>query len=75
MSSAFLERVRRTWGLYTLGLRLVVGYAVIFVASIVLLAVLTYVLFNRFMHEPDRAFMMAQAHALAEAYERGGWKD
>ena len=72
MSSAFLDRLRRTWGRHTLGLRLVAGYALLFIVSIVLLAVITYGLFNRFMHEPDRTYMMSQAHVLATAYERGG---
>lgn len=72
MSSGFLERWRRTWGLHTLGLHLVLGYAVLFIASTALLAVAAYVLFNHFMREPDRAFMQAQAYELAAAYERGG---
>lgn len=72
MSSVFLERLRRTWGLKTLGLRLVMGYALLFVASTALLAALAYLLFNHFMREPDRAFMRAQAYELAEAFERGG---
>ena len=72
MSSALLDRLRRTWGLRTLGLRLVLGYALLFVASTALLAALAYALFTHFMHEPDRAFMRAQAYELAAAYEQGG---
>ena len=71
MSSAILERLRRTWGLRTLGLRLVLGYTTLFVVSIVLLALLAYGLFNHFMREPDRTFMQAQVYELAAAYERG----
>lgn len=72
MSYVFLDRLRRRWGLQTLGLRLVLGYALLFVASIAVLAALTYVLFVHFMREPDRAFMQAQARELAAAYVRGG---
>lgn len=72
MSSAFLEKLRRTWGLKTLGLRLVLSYVLLFVASTILLAVLAYALFTRFLREPDRAFMRAEAYEMAEAYRRGG---
>lgn len=72
MSSVFLNRLRHTWGLRTLGLRLVTGYALLFVASTALLAALAYVLFNHFMREPDRTFMESQAYELAAAYEGGG---
>lgn len=54
MSSSLLDRFGRTWGLHTLGFRLVLGYALIFIVSIALLAAITYVLFNRYMQEPDR---------------------
>lgn len=72
MSSASIDRFRRTWGLRTLGLRLVLGYALLFIASTALLAALAYLLFTRYMREPDRAFMQEQAYELAAAYERGG---
>ena len=72
MSFGFLNRIRTTWGLHTLGLRLVIGYAVLFIVSMVLLSALAYVLFNHYMQEPDRTFMRTQAHELASAYEEGG---
>lgn len=72
MSSGFLDRLRRQWGLQTLGLHLVLGYVLLFVASTALLATLAYVVFLYFIREPDRAFMQAQAYELARAYERGG---
>lgn len=72
MSSELLSRLQNRWGLHTLGMRLVLGYSALFIASIVLLAVLAYALFTHFMREPDRLFMRAQAHQLASAYERGG---
>ena len=72
MSFVFLNRIRTTWGLHTLGLRLVIGYAALFMLSMVLLSALAYVLFNHYMQEPDRTFMRTQAHELAAAYEEGG---
>jgi signal transduction histidine kinase len=72
MSSGILDRIRRTWGVRTLGLRLVLGYAVLYIVSTALLAVLAYVLFTRYMREPDRVFMQEQAYELAAAYEEGG---
>lgn len=72
MSFGVLKPLQSRWRAYTLGLRLVAGYALLFVISIVLLAVLAYLLFIHFMREPDRAFMEAQAYELASAYERGG---
>ncbi|HEX7071905.1 MAG TPA: ATP-binding protein [Rhodothermales bacterium] len=53
-------------------MRLVLGYAALFVASTILLAVLAYALFTHFMREPDRIFMRTQARELADAYARGG---
>lgn len=72
MSFDFRSRIRRTWGLHTLGLRLVIGYAVLFIFSTVLLSGLAYALFNHYMQEPDRTFMRTQARDLASAYEAGG---
>lgn len=72
MSSGTLDRIGRTWGLRTLGLRLVLGYALLYIASTALLAILAYVLFTRYMREPDRVFMQEQAYELAAAYDEGG---
>jgi len=69
-----VERVRHQWQAQTLGVRLVAGYAVLFTASVALLAALAYGLLIYFLQQPDRAFMEAQAQELAAAYERGGAK-
>ena len=74
MSSVFLDRLRRGARLQALGLRLVVGYALLYVVSTAVLAALAYVLFIHFMREPDRALMQMQAYELAAAYERGGFE-
>jgi len=64
-----VERVRHQWQAQTLGVRLVAGYAVLFTASVALLAALAYGLLIYFLQQPDRAFMEAQAQELAAAYE------
>lgn len=74
MSSAFLDRLRRRIPLQALGLRLVAGYTLLFLASTAALAALAYVLFLHFMREPDRDLMQAQAYALAAAYEQSGFE-
>lgn len=83
MFSAFRKRLSRLarrllpawlpakWRAQTLGLRLVAGYALLFLASTGVLAILTYALFVHFLREPDRAFMRQEAYDLAQAYERG----
>ncbi len=72
MFSAFRDRLRRAWGPRTLGVRLVLGYASLFVGSTALLSILAYVLFIHFMREPDRTFVEAQGRDLKAAYESGG---
>lgn len=66
------ERVRHQWRAQTLGIRLVAGYAVLFTASVALLAALAYGLLIYFLQQPDRSFMEAQAQELAAAYRQGG---
>jgi len=67
-----VQRARHQWQAQTLGVRLVVGYAVLFTASVALLAALAYGLLIYFLQQPDRSFMEDQAHELAAAYQRGG---
>ena len=67
-----VQRARHQWQAQTLGVRLVVGYAALFTASVALLAALAYGLLIYFLQQPDRSFMEDQAHELAAAYERGG---
>jgi methyl-accepting chemotaxis protein len=66
------ERVRHQWQAQTLGIRLVAGYAVLFTASVALLAALAYGLLIYFLQQPDRSFMEDQAQELAAAYQQGG---
>ena len=70
MSYAILKRLRRSWT-HALGLRLVLGYALLFIASTAVLATLTYLLFTRYMR-PDRSYIQAQAYELADVYQQGG---
>lgn len=65
-------RLRRRWHAQTLGLRLVAGYALLFILSVAVLAVLAYGLLIYFLQQPDRGFMEAQARELAAAYRQGG---
>ncbi len=67
-----LKRIRHQWHAQTLGIRLVAGYAVLFTASVALLAALAYGLLIYFLQQPDRSFMEDQAHELAAAYQQGG---
>ncbi len=60
------------WTRYPLGWRLVAGYAVLFIGSVVVLGALAYGLLIYFLQQPDRAFMEAQARQLAATYEDGG---
>jgi signal transduction histidine kinase len=72
MSSAIRERLTSAWHMQTLGLKLVLGYAVLFAASTVVLCALAYFLFMHFMRAPDRVFLEAKAYELAAAYNQGG---
>jgi signal transduction histidine kinase len=76
MFSALLDRLpdrwRSRWRAQALGLRLVGGYALLFIGSTALLAALTYGLLIYFLQQPDRSFIEEQATELAEAYRAGG---
>lgn len=72
MFSALLDRLTDQWRSQTLGVRLVGGYALIFVVSVAVLAVLTYGLLVYYLQQPDRVFLEEQATELAEAYRSGG---
>ena len=72
MFSAFLDRLSDRWRSQTLGVRLVGGYALIFVVSVAVLAALTYGLLVYYLQQPDRVFLEQQATELAEAYRSGG---
>jgi ABC-type Na+ efflux pump permease subunit len=58
----FRDRIRRHWQSQALGVRLVGGYALLFILSVVVLAGLAYGLLLYFLQKPDRDFMEAQAH-------------
>lgn len=60
------------WTRYPLGWRLVAGYAVLFIGSVVVLGALAYGLLIYFLQQPDRAFMETQARRLAATYSEGG---
>jgi signal transduction histidine kinase len=68
----FRDRIRRHWQSQALGVRLVGGYALLFILSVVVLAGLAYGLLLYFLQKPDRDFMEAQAHELAVVYRQGG---
>ena len=72
MFSAFLDRLTDRWRSQTLGVRLVGGYALIFVVSVAVLAALTYGLLVYYLQQPDRVFLEEQATELADAYRTGG---
>lgn len=63
---------RLLWERYPLGWRLVGGYALLFVGSVALLALLVYGLLIYFLQQPDRAFMETQARMLGAVYRGGG---
>ncbi|PEN11480.1 two-component sensor histidine kinase [Longibacter salinarum] len=72
MFSALLDRLSDRWRAHTLGVRLVAGYALIFIVSVAVLAGLTYGLLLFFLQQPDRGFIEEQADELVEAYRAGG---
>jgi len=72
MFSAFLDRLSDRWRSQTLGVRLVGGYALIFIVSVAALAGLTYGLLLYFLQQPDRSFIEDQAEELVDAYQTGG---
>jgi signal transduction histidine kinase len=67
MSSRLRERLR-----YTLGFRLALWYAVVFVASAVALIVLTYILLAAALRQYDRETIQTTLVQYASAYVRGG---
>lgn len=67
-----LGRARRAWHRNTLGLRLTLGYALLFVVSAVALFALTYALLGRFLYEQDETFLRTQLRVTAEAYDGDG---
>lgn len=71
-SAAPAQASRSFWTRYPLGWRLVAGYAVLFIGSVVVLGALAYGLLIYFLQQPDRAFMETQARRLATAYDEGG---
>lgn len=66
------ERVRALWRRNTLGLRLTLGYALLFALSAVALFALTYALLGHFLQEQDEAFLQTQLRLVEEAYAQGG---
>lgn len=64
--------MRAAWRRSTLGLRLTLGYALLFALSAVLLFGLTYAVLDRFLREQDEAFLQSQLHLAAEAYAHDG---
>lgn len=72
MFSALLDRLTDRWRSQTLGVRLVGGYALIFIVSVAVLAALTYGLLVHYLQQPDRVFLEEQATELADAYRSGG---
>ncbi len=67
-----LRRSRPRLWRSTLGLRLMLGYALLFTGSVVLLFVLAYVLMLGFMREQDRALLESRLQAYASVYAGGG---
>jgi len=67
MSSRLRERLR-----YTLGFRLALWYAVVFVASSIVLIALTYILLAAALRQYDRETIQTRLVQYASAYVRGG---
>lgn len=67
MSSKWPERLR-----HTLGLRIALWYAIIFVVSSLLLTALTYVLLSASLRRYDREIIGDALVRYANAYQRGG---
>lgn len=67
-----LGRARRTWSRNTLGLRLTLGYALLFVLSAVVLFALTFALLARILREQDETYLRTQFRITAEAYAAEG---
>lgn len=70
--SPVLGRVRHAWHRNTLGLRLTLGYALLFVLSAVVLFALTFALLSRLLHEQDETYLHTQLRITAEAYVAEG---
>ena len=78
MSSASPEpprpvaRVQAAWRRNTLGLRLTLGYALLFALSAAVLFGLIYALLGQILREQDEAFLRTQLRVIAEAYTADG---
>lgn len=70
--SRMVHAVREQWTSQTLGLRLVGGYALLFVVSVCALAALSYGLLIYFLQQPDRDFIEGQTRTLSAVYTEGG---
>ena len=65
-------RVRGVWRRNALGLRLTLGYALLFALSAVALFALMYALLGAFLWRQDDAFLQAQLRLVEEVYVRDG---
>lgn len=71
-ATRWLDQARQTTRRNALGLRLTLGYAVLFTLSAVLLFALTYALLGSILRQQDDAFVETQLRAAEAAYERNG---
>ena len=65
-------RAQGRWWRNTLGLRLTLGYALLFALSAVVLFGLTYALLGQILREQDDAFLQTQLRSITQAYSDTG---